>query len=77
MVFHLSTHSHHNMPRQVTWLFLIKSNGFALSSWLVAASAYNVILCYSKGVAICNHVFQRVLAGVCASIQRSVVMATS
>ena len=49
MVFHLSSHSHHNMPHQVTWLFLTKSNGFALSSWLVAASAYNAILCYSKG----------------------------
>ena len=24
MVFHLSGHFHHNMPYQVTWLFLIK-----------------------------------------------------
>ena len=76
MVVHLSGQSHHNMSQQATRLFPQKSDGFALSSWLVEASAYNAILCYSKGAAIYNHAFQWVFAGVYASIQRSVVVAT-
>ena len=77
MVVHPRSYSQHNMLHQATWLFPLQSNRFSFLGNPVSASAYTAILCYSKGAAVCSHAFQRVLAGVCASTQRSVVMATS
>ena len=77
MVFHLLSHSQRNMFRQTIRLFPLQSNRYSFLGNSVSASAYNAIPCYSKGVAIRNHAFKRVLVGACVSIQGSVVKATS